>query len=115
MRLIHSEDRVVRAETLLHVDEKTVRAVTFSDPFGIARDDEVVDAGTPLQVPVSRNLLGRMLNLFGEPIDGGPPVAAETTRSIHRGALPLAEQVAGQKTFETGIKAIDLLAPLERG
>ncbi|REJ32760.1 MAG: hypothetical protein DIU83_07905, partial [Bacillota bacterium] len=72
---IHTEDRVIRAETLLHLDEYTVRAVTFSDPFGIARDDLVVDTGAPLRIPVTRKLLGRMLNLFGEPIDGGPPVA----------------------------------------
>lgn len=139
---IQTEERTIRAETLLHLDEHTVRAVTFSDPFGVARDDPVVDTGAPLQVPVSRALLGRMLNLFGEPIDGGPPVAsvdAETAadatspddppkstsddgstrhvewRSIHRPPLPLAQQVAGQDTFETGIKSIDLLAPLERG
>lgn len=118
---IQCEDRTVRAETLLHLDERTVRAVTFSDPFGIARDDPVVDTGSPLQVPVTRALLGRMLNLFGEPIDGGPSVVGASAasdvewRSIHRPPLPLAQQVAGQDTFETGIKSIDLLAPLERG
>lgn len=117
---IRAEDRVIRAEALLHVDQRTVRAVTFSDPFGIARGDLVVDTGEPLRIPVHRKLLGRMLNLFGEPIDGGPPVAEPGDpevewRSIHQPPLPLSRQVAGQSTFETGIKVIDLLAPLERG
>ncbi|MFS8627726.1 MAG: F0F1 ATP synthase subunit beta [Limnochordales bacterium] len=117
---IRAEDRVIRAEALLHVDQRTVRAVTFSDPFGIARGDLVVDTGEPLRIPVHRKLLGRMLNLFGEPIDGGPLVAEPGDpevewRSIHQPPLPLSRQVAGQSTFETGIKVIDLLAPLERG
>lgn len=112
---IEGDGRVVRAETLLHVDEATVRSVTFSDPFGIARGDPVVDSGRPLEIPVSRRVLGRMLNLFGEPIDGGEQPAADESRSIHRTALPLAEQVGGGETFVTGIKSIDLLAPLERG
>lgn len=112
---IHTSDRVILAETLLHVDEQTVRAVAFTDAFGVAREDIVVDTGNPLEVTVSSALLGRMLNLFGEPIDGKPPVDAGQKWSIHRPPLPLGEQVAGGRIFETGIKAIDLLAPLERG
>lgn len=117
--IIQNEDRTIRAETLLHLDERTVRAVTFTDSYGVARDDRVIDTGAPLEVPVGRELLGRMLNLFGEPIDGGPDFApvdqAAQRRSIHQPPLPLAQQVTGQATFETGIKSIDLLAPLERG
>lgn len=112
---IESDGRTIRAETLLHVDEWTVRAVTFSDPFGIARHDRVVDTGRPLQIPVGRQLLGRMLNLFGQAIDGGPDPTADEWRPIHQPALPLAQQATRGGTFETGIKVIDLLAPLERG
>lgn len=112
---IHTTDRIVPAETLLHLDTRTVRAVTFTDPFGIARGDSVVDTGGPLHINVSPQLLGRMLNMFGEPIDERGPITGGERWPIHRPPLPLAEQVAGGQTFETGIKAIDLLAPLERG
>jgi len=75
----------------------------------------VTDTGTPLQMPVGKALLGRMLNVFGEAIDGKAPILAEDVWSIHRPLLPLAERTTSTEVFETGIKAVDLLAPLERG
>jgi F-type H+-transporting ATPase subunit beta len=66
-------------------------------------------------MPVGRALLGRMLDVFGNPVDGGEPVEAERRWPIHRPLLPLAERTTGTDVFETGIKAIDLLAPLEKG
>lgn len=112
---IETEESTVLAETLIHIDETTVRAVAFMDAFGVARGDAVIDTGEPLKVRVSSDLTGRMLNLFGEPIDGKAPLDRGDRWSIHRSPLSLADQVAGDEIFETGIKGIDLLSPLERG
>jgi len=75
----------------------------------------VKDTGGPIRVPVGHAVLGRMLNMFGEPIDDGPPLSGTEPRPIHRPPLPLTERVVRSEIFETGIKAIDLLSPLERG
>src|SRR5690606_1633035 len=102
------------------LDGHTVRAIALASTLGLRRGLRVRDTGSPLSVPVSRDLLGRMLNVFGEPIDGLGPVEAAERWSIHRyqegrqQALGAVRR-AGERVFETGIKAIDLLAPLERG
>src|SRR5690606_24758541 len=114
------EGRSVAAETILHLDAQNVRAVALTSTLGLRRGQRVRDTGGPLSVPVSRAVLGRMLNVFGEPIDGLGPVEADERWSIHRyrtgkhRAFQPARSL-GSRVFETGIKAIDLLAPLERG
>jgi len=108
-------DHKVVLEVQAHLDTKTVRCIALNATRHLARGMPVSSTGTMLQVPVGETLLGRMLNLFGDPIDGGPPVEAPDHWPIHRPLLPLAERTTGTQVFETGIKAIDLLAPLERG
>lgn len=118
---VHGEDgQIVWAETVLHLDSRTVRAMALMSTQGLARGQKVHDTGEPLKVPVSPNLLGRMLNVFGEPIDDLGPVESDERWSIHRyldtGDEPFhAARSGASGIFETGIKAIDLLAPLERG
>jgi F-type H+-transporting ATPase subunit beta len=102
-------------EVQTHLDTATVRCIAMSATRGLARGIAVRDAGGALQVPVGEALLGRMLNVFGEPVDGGGPIETGRHWPIHRPLLPLAERSTGHQVFETGIKAIDLLAPLERG
>ncbi|HRU95471.1 MAG TPA: F0F1 ATP synthase subunit beta, partial [Anaerolineae bacterium] len=75
----------------------------------------VLASGAPIRVPVGEAVLGRMLNVFGEAIDGGPAPVAADHRPIHRPPPPLPERVLHGEVLETGIKAIDLLAPIERG
>ena len=75
----------------------------------------VCDTGQPITVPVGDALLGRMFNLFGETIDGGAPLGEMRRRSILRDPVPLARRRVESTLFETGIKAIDLLSPIERG
>jgi F-type H+-transporting ATPase subunit beta len=82
---------------------------------GLSRGTEVRDTGKPLSIPVGPQLLGRMFNVFGEPLDKQPPVQTDTTRSIYQDPIPLADQSSSRETYDTGIKAIDLLTPLERG
>ena len=105
----------VRIEVLSHLSDRTVRGIALTATQGLARGDAVVDTGGPIQVPVGRGLLGRMFNVFGEPIDDGGEVEAAEYRSIHRPPVSLVRRSAKREVFETGIKAIDVLGPLERG
>ncbi len=108
------EGRVI-VEVASHLDAGTVRGIALTPTQGLARGDIVADAGHPLQVPVGSQLLGRMFNVFGEAIDKKDPVADADWRSIHCNPVPLSEQTPRSEVFVTGIKAIDILAPLERG
>ena len=112
-------------EVMSHLDSQTVRCIALKPTQGLARGDDVIDTQHPLQIPVGKNLLGRMLNVFGEVIDGKAELEIQTIktqaiktqamRNIHLPPPSLAEQVSASEVFLTGIKAIDLLVPLERG
>ena len=102
-------------EVVEHVNEHTVRGIALSRTQGLARGAAIRSTGHPLQVPVGRATLGRVFNVRGETIDKKPPVEDATRRSIHRRPVPLTEQATQREILRTGIKAIDLLAPIERG
>jgi F-type H+/Na+-transporting ATPase subunit beta len=114
-RLEAGPDGGVVVEVVAHLDHHTVRTIALTSTRGLARGDPVVDSGAPLTVPAGPTLLGRVFNVFGETIDGGPPVADAPPRAVYRPSVPLHEQATTSEIFETGIKAIDLLSPLERG
>jgi F-type H+-transporting ATPase subunit beta len=98
-----------------HLDQAHVRAITLHYSSGLRRGQPVYDSGAPLQVPVNPHCLGRLLNAFGEPLDGGPPLHPHLHRNIHGRPLPLSEAAGVGEILETGIKAIDLLCPFARG
>jgi F-type H+-transporting ATPase subunit beta len=102
-------------EVAAQLDPHTVRAITLNSPRGLARGTTVTDLGRPLQVPVGKPLLGRVLNVFGQTIDDGPTLENVAHRSIHAKPPRLTRRSTKSEMFATGIKAIDLLAPLERG
>jgi F-type H+-transporting ATPase subunit beta len=108
-------DYHVVLEVQTHLDTHTVRCIALNSTRRLGRKMPVQETGATLQMPVGEALLGRMLNVFGEPVDGGDPIETREYWSIHRPLLPLAERTTGTEVFETGIKAIDLLAPLELG
>lgn len=112
--MVESQEEVP-VEVIAHVDDQTARCVALSATQGMARGDAVRNTGAPLSVRVSQSLLGRMFNVFGMPIDGGEPVEEGEWWPIYRRPPALVDQSRGESIFETGIKAIDLLAPLERG
>lgn len=114
-RLLAGDDERVVLEVQTHLDGRTARCVALNSTRGLGRGDVVRDTGSELEICVGEALLGRMLNVFGEAIDGKGDVSASLRWPIHRPALSLADRVTGTEIFETGIKAIDLLAPLERG
>ena len=102
-------------EVVAHLRSDVVRSIALSPTAGLSRGSAVRDCGCPLKVPVGEALLGRMLNVFGETIDNGEPLHDLAWKSIHQAAVPLNEQAGEVEIIETGIKAIDVLAPLERG
>jgi len=103
------------AEVQQHLPGGRVRCVATDSTDGLRRGDGVLDTGHAIQVPVGPATLGRMMNVLGQPIDGRGPIDASETRSIHAPAPPFAEQETHMEIFQTGLKAIDLIAPFVRG
>jgi len=98
------------------VGDDIVKCISMGDTNGLVRGQEVINTGCPITVPVGKNVLGRMFNVVGEPIDGKEPLAQDSIRSsIHNPAPSFADQIASQEIFETGIKVIDLLVPFVKG
>lgn len=114
-KLIAGEDGTIIAEVVTHLSQDSVQAVALNPTQGLSRGAPVIDTGGPLMVPVGERLLGRVFNVFGETIDGKEPVAGGEWRSIHQDPVPLSAQVTKSEIFVTGIKAVDVMAPLERG
>jgi len=108
------EGRIL-VEVHTQLDERTVRGVALTPTQGLARGAIVVDTGHTFSVPVGKTLLGRVFNVFGETIDKREPIGEAEWRSIHQAPPPLTRQTTKTEIFRTGIKAIDVLAPLERG
>ena len=102
-------------EVFTQLDNNTIRGVALTPTQGLARGSVVIDTGKPLEVPVGKALMGRVFNVFGQTIDKKGDVEDVEIRSIHREPIPLRDQSTVSEIFETGIKAIDVLAPLERG
>ncbi len=113
--LLTGADRDVVVEVAALLGPHTVRGLALNPAGGLALEMDVVDTGRAIDVPVGEAVLGRMLNVFGQPIDGKPPPEGVERRSIHRRPVPLSRRRVSSEIFETGIKAIDLLCPLERG
>jgi len=102
-------------ETQQHLGEERVRTVSMESTDGLVRGMSVANTGKPIQVSVGAEVLGRMLNVVGEPIDGRGPVNAKKSYSIHRLAPKFDTISTKAEMFETGIKVIDLLEPYSRG
>ena len=98
-----------------HLDARHLRAVTLHRSTGLHRGMAIYDTGAPLHVPVSPECLGRLLNIFGEPLDGGSALAPRVFRNVHSPPLPLSDAVGVGEVLETGIKVIDLLCPFVKG
>jgi len=113
--IINNKDRKMTFEVAQHLSENTVRAIALSSTDGLRRSDEVIATGAPISVPVGDSTQGRMFNVVGEVIDGKPALVNPTLASIHRQAPALDEQANKSEVLETGIKVVDLIAPLIKG
>jgi len=103
------------AEVEQHIGDDIVRTIAMEGTDGLKRGMEAVDTGAPITVPVGDAVLGRLINVLGDPIDEAGEVITETHYPIHRSAPTFEEQSVEPEMFETGIKVIDLLAPYQRG
>ena len=102
-------------EVAQHLGEHTVRCIAMDSTDGLTRGQSVKNTGAPITVPVGPEVLGRILNVVGAPVDERGPVTSQRTRAIHQPAPKFTEQSTKVEVLETGIKVIDLLAPYRRG
>jgi F-type H+-transporting ATPase subunit beta len=102
-------------EVSLHLGESMARCIAMDSTDGLVRGMPVQNTGAPIQMPVGRETLGRILNVIGKPVDEGPPVDAKIFYPIHRPAPPFLDQSVAIEAFETGVKVIDLLEPYMKG
>lgn len=112
---IEADDHVVIAEVAQHLRSDEARCIALSSTDGLSRGMIAYDTGEPIKVPVGPEVLGRLFNVLGEPIDRKGDVVTEEKHPIHRPAPKFSQQDTSAEIFETGIKVIDLLAPYTRG
>jgi len=108
-------DRELVVEVEQHVGDDIVRAIAMESTDGVKRGMKALDTGKPISVPVGKNVLGRLFNVLGNPIDNCGPVESQEYYPIHRPAPSFKEQSLEPEMFETGIKVIDLIAPYQKG
>ncbi|SMX48839.1 F0F1 ATP synthase subunit beta [Maliponia aquimaris] len=111
--LVHAGGIALEVASL--VGDGVVRCIALGPVRGLGLGAPVTSTGAALSVPVGEAVLGRMLNVFGAPLDGLPPPRTAMRRGIHQPPPPLSDRVLRAEVLETGIKAIDLLSPIERG
>ncbi|MDR1499168.1 MAG: F0F1 ATP synthase subunit beta, partial [Rickettsiales bacterium] len=105
----------VVAEVIEQLENNEVKAVALNSTMGLGGGDMVVDTGEPIRVGVGDEIVGRMMNVFGEPIDKKGAIDSKIRMSIHQKPIDLLKHNTDRKMYNTGIKVIDLLAPLEYG
>ncbi|HEU4611379.1 MAG TPA: F0F1 ATP synthase subunit beta [Kofleriaceae bacterium] len=114
-KAIDTREDNLTVEVAQHLGEKMVRCVAMDTTDGPVRGQPVKNTNAPITVPVGPEVLGRIMNVVGDPVDEAGPVNAKNKLSIHRSAPKFTDQSVNVEMFETGIKVIDLLAPYRRG
>jgi F-type H+-transporting ATPase subunit beta len=113
---VEMDGRTLLLEVAQHLSETTVRTIALASTDGLKRGDKVVATGAPISVPIGDQTLGRMFNVIGEPIDGiTKGNDFKKTAPIHRTAPTFEDQAGSVEILETGIKVIDLIAPVLKG
>lgn len=110
----NQDGREIVLEVAQHLSETSVRAISLSSTDGLSRGLEVEDTGAPIQVPIGKETMGRMFNVTGQPIDGKEN-KFKSYATIHKDPPALSEQSGETEILETGIKVIDLIAPITKG
>ena len=109
------DGKVIVAEVQQMLGSNRVRTVAMSSTDGLKRGMKVVNTGEPIKVPVGKPILGRILNVIGQPVDNDGPIETDTYLPIHRESPKLVDQNTEVEILETGIKAIDLIQPYQKG
>ncbi|MAW77501.1 MAG: F0F1 ATP synthase subunit beta [Planctomycetota bacterium] len=112
---IDQGDVKLTLEVQQHLGGNRVRAIAMASTDGVVRGMDIVDTGSPIKVPVGEEVLGRVFNLLGDPVDKLPPVKVDEYRPIHSEAVPFDQLEPSTQVFETGIKVVDLLTPYSKG
>ncbi|MCK4331376.1 MAG: F0F1 ATP synthase subunit beta [Dehalococcoidia bacterium] len=112
---INQNGNKIVLEAQHHIGNNWVRCLALSPTDGLERGVEAIDTGAPVTVPVGKATLGRLLNVFGEPLDNLGPIETEERLPIHRPPPPLEEQETTTEVLETGLKVIDLITPFTKG
>ena len=115
LHIPRDDGATITLEVEQHLGEDRVRAVSMDATDGLTRGTEVLDTGGPISVPVGQSVLGRIMNVTGDPIDGQGEIVADTRLPIHQPAPALAQLATHDEMLETGIKVIDLIQPFARG
>ena len=115
LEIFNDEGQKTTVEVQQLLGENTVRTVAMSSTDGLRRGMKVINTGNPIKVPVGKGILGRILNVLGEPVDNAGEVQCEDKFPIHRPSPKLTEQNTDIEILETGIKVIDLLMPYQKG
>ncbi len=113
--IVKNGDQKLILEVAAEIGDNAVRTIAMSATDGLIRGQEVEATGAPITVPVGDSVLGRIVNVVGEPQDGLGPIESEEYSPIHRQAPSYDEQSSSIEIFETGIKVIDLLLPFAKG
>ena len=113
--LLHAKDGKIAIEVLAQLDAHCVRGIALTPTEGLVRGSVAEDTGGPLRAPVGKGTLSRMFDVFGNAIDRQPAPADVQWRTVHRDPPALERRSTKSEIFETGIKVIDVLVPLERG
>jgi F-type H+-transporting ATPase subunit beta len=115
IEVIGTKERLI-LEVAAHLGDSRVRTIAMDMTEGLIRGKKVISTGEPIKVPVGDEVLGRIFNVIGEPVDEGEAISKNAPRwSIHRDAPSFEEQSTSTEMFETGIKVVDLLAPYAKG
>jgi len=114
-KMIDDTDNNLVCEVSQHLGERTVRTIAMDTTDGLVRGQPVVNSKAPIMMPVGREVLGRILNVIGKPVDGRGPINATKFDPIHRAPPKFVDQSTKVESFETGIKVVDMLAPYRRG
>ena len=114
-RQISKEENNLVLEVALHLGDDTIRCISMDSTEGLTRGQKVINTGRPIQAPVGKEVLGRIINVIGDPVDEAGPINQKKTYDIHREAPSFERQSTKLEPFFTGIKVIDLLAPYLKG
>jgi F-type H+-transporting ATPase subunit beta len=112
---LSDKDGNLIVEVAQHLGENTVRSIAMDSTDGLVRGMKAYDTGEAITMPVGREVLGRVLNVIGEPVDEGPPINTDKRYPIHRPPPSFEEQSTAVEVFDTGVKVVDLLEPYSRG
>src|SRR3989344_9538764 len=112
---IEHEGQKLILETQQHLTGNVVRSVALGPTDGLKRGTKVINTSQAIQVPVGKEILGRMFDVLGKPLDNQPEAKTSKTYPIHRPAPKLTDQSTSAEIFETGIKVIDLICPFVKG